>query len=50
MSAPSPDPGAPQYVVARLRERLAADPRTAELAVDVRVHGGDVGLAPLREV
>ena len=35
---------APQYVVGRIRDRLAQDDRTAELAVDVRVRGHDVYL------
>ena len=36
---------APQYVVGHIRERLAQDDRTAELAVDVRVRGDDVYLS-----
>jgi osmotically-inducible protein OsmY len=35
----------PQYVVAHLRERLAGDARTAELAVDVHIRGSDVFLS-----
>ena len=35
----------PQYVVAHLRERLAGDPRTAELAVDIHIRGVDVFLS-----
>lgn len=35
----------PQYLVAHLREALATDPRTAELGVQVAVHGDQVHLS-----
>ncbi|GAB3213024.1 BON domain-containing protein [Marinactinospora thermotolerans] len=35
----------PQYLATHLREALAADPRTAEMGVRVRVHGDDVYLS-----
>jgi len=40
MSAPEPV----EYVVARIRERLAADGRAAELGIAVTVHGGRIFL------
>jgi osmotically-inducible protein OsmY len=35
----------PEYVVARIQQALATDPRTGELELDVRIAGGRVFLA-----
>lgn len=35
----------PEYLVARIQEALAMDPRTGELELDVRIAGGRVFLA-----
>lgn len=35
----------PEYVVARVQDALAIDPRTGELELDVRIAGGRVFLA-----
>lgn len=35
----------PEYVVARIQQALATDPRTGELELDVRIAGGGVFLA-----
>jgi osmotically-inducible protein OsmY len=35
----------PEYVVARIQDALAQDPRTGELELDVRIAGGRVFLA-----
>ena len=35
----------PEYIVARIQDALATDPRTGELELDVRIAGGRVFLA-----
>jgi osmotically-inducible protein OsmY len=35
----------PEYLVARIQDALATDPRTGELELDVRIAGGRVFLA-----
>lgn len=35
----------PEYMVARIQDALATDPRTGELELDVRIAGGRVFLA-----
>lgn len=36
---------APEYLIARIQEALATDPRTGELELDVRLAGGRIFLA-----
>lgn len=35
---------APEYLIARIQEALATDPRTGELELDVRIAGGRIFL------
>jgi osmotically-inducible protein OsmY len=38
------DPSAPEYLVARIRQALATDPRTGELELDIEVVGDRIYL------